>query len=73
MTGYICGPRIYEYKGVTIELPSIGGAWPINKKGEPYQRIPRGVEAIVDEFLGLPEDEQAKYRTGGGCQRIGNE
>ena len=72
MKGYICGPRIYEYKGVIIEI-SHAGPWPINKRGEPYKRMPVAVAAIFDEFWKLPEEEQAKYRTGGGCQRFGNE
>jgi hypothetical protein len=72
MTGFICGPRIYEYKGVTIEMPAYSGPWPVNKKGEPYRRLPRGVYAIVEEFWSLSEEDQAKYRTGGGCERFGS-
>jgi hypothetical protein len=73
MTGFICGPRIYEYKGVTIEIPGIGGLCACNKKGEPYLRYPKRVSAAIDEFWSLPEEDQAKYRTCGGCQRFGNE
>ena len=72
MTGFICGPRIYEYKGVTIEL-SYSGPWPINKRGEPYQRLPHDVSLALDEFIKMGDEESEKYRTGGGCQRFGNE
>jgi len=72
MTGYICGPRIYEYKGVTIEA-SYSGPWPVNKAGSPYKRLPAAVAVVFDEFWHLPEAEQDTYRTGGGCQRFGNE
>ncbi len=70
MTGFICGPGIYEYKGITIELGGIGGPWPINKKGNPYERIPKKVDEIVREWCTLDKEEQNKYRIGGGCQLI---
>jgi hypothetical protein len=71
MTGYICGPRIYEYKGVTIEMTNIGGPCATKKNGDPYVRMPRRIEIIILEFWGLPDEEQARYRTGSGCQRFG--
>ena len=73
MTGYICGPRIYEYRGIIIELPGGGGPWPLNKSGNAYQRVPGYVVDIVNDFWSLSEEDQEKYRTGGGCQRFGNE
>ena len=73
MTGFICGPKTYKYKGLRIELSYIGGLTACNKKWEPYLRYPRGVADLLDEFWGLSEEDQAKYRTGGGCQRFGDE
>jgi len=73
MKGYICGPKVYEYKGMRIELSYIGGPVACNKKGEPYLRYPRNVAELLDEFWKLSEEQQNTYRTGGGCQRFGHD
>ena len=73
MMGFICGPKVYEYRGIIIELPGSGGPCPVNKSGNPYQRVPGYVADIVNDFWSLSEEDQAKYRTGGGCQRFGDE
>lgn len=70
MTGYICGPKLYEYKGVTIELSGTGGPWASNRNGDPYKRLPAKVKQAIDEWIGLPEVEQDTYRAGGGCQQL---
>lgn len=69
MSGFMCGPRMYEYKGWTIEM-GLGAFGVVKPSGEPYQRLPKAAREALYEFLDLPEDEQRQYRVGGGCQRI---
>jgi len=70
MTGFICGPRLYEYDGLTIDIPGIGGPCPVKSNGEPYQRCPRGIAETMDRFCALSDEERETYRVGGGCRRI---
>jgi hypothetical protein len=67
---YICGPRLYEYNGVIIEMSACSGPWASNRNGDPYQRLPAKVKKAIDEWWMLPEEEQNKYRVGGGCVRL---
>ena len=71
MLGFICSAPSYTYKGLEIEIPGIGGPCPLKKNGDPYERWPKWVRAIMEEFEELSEEEVNKYRTGGGCERIG--
>jgi hypothetical protein len=67
MTGHLCTARLYTYKGVDIEIPGIGPPWPLKSNGDPYIRLPRAINAIVEEFCKLKDDQVQAYRTGGGC------
>ena len=70
MTGYICGPRLYKYDGVTIEESGTGGPWPVRGNGDPYQRVPRRVALVLDNFCDLTDVEREAYRVSGGCRAI---
>ena len=69
MTGYICGPKLYEFQGAMIEDTHCG-LWASNRQGEPYRRMPAKVAKAIDAFCLLSEDEREAYRVGGGCQRF---
>jgi hypothetical protein len=66
-SGFLCGPRIYEYKDVTFEIPGIGGPCPLKKNGDPKEYVGRDFYKLMDEFYALPENEQEEHRIGGGC------
>lgn len=66
--GFVCGPRVYEYKGIEIEFPAMCGPYPLTKQGDPKQRWTKREHELVDEFLDLSDEERAKLRIGGGCQ-----
>lgn len=68
--GWICGPRIYEYKGVEFEVHAWCGPCPLKKNGDPKIRIPKSFWTLWEEFSKLPKDEQEKFRLGGGCVRF---
>lgn len=68
--GYICGPRIYKYKGWTFEYHAYLGPWPLTKTGERRKRAGDVFWKIFNDFLALPEEEQKKLCLGGGCQRF---
>jgi hypothetical protein len=68
--GYLCGPHIYEYKGIVFEYSIYGGPWPLKKDGEQKKLAGRRFFRLAHEFFKLPESEQEKYRIGGGCRRI---
>ena len=65
--GHLCGPRLYEFEGVSFEFSYIIGPWPLKKNGEPKKLAGRRFYALYDRFSKLPEAEQEKHRTGGGC------
>lgn len=67
MHGIICCSGLYEYKGVEIHVNGIGGPMVLSKAGEPYERYPRAIKNVVDEFWGMPREEWPKFRAGGGC------
>lgn len=70
VVGWVCGPRIYEYKGWLFEWHSHCGPWPLKKDGEPRKRAGRVFYDVFGEFYALSEDEQKKHRVGGGCQQF---
>ena len=69
-TGFICGPRIFEFKGWLFEVSDHSGPWPLKKNGDPRERAGRTFYKMYSEFTFLTEDEQDACRVGGGCQRI---
>lgn len=74
MKGFLCMARIYEYKGRRFEYPAgYGPPWPLKKDGDPYKRAGAKWWDFIQPFLDLPDEEQAKYRIGGGCIPFGEE
>lgn len=72
--GYICSPPIYEFEGWTFEFHRYtGGPWPLKKDGGLYKRAGRRFYAMIYSFSNLSDEEQDKYRVGGGCRRIESE
>ena len=69
ITGIICSPSIYEFKGWTFEF-SYSGPWPLRKDGELRKRAGRKFWKVWGEWQDLPEDEKQKTRVGGGCVRF---
>lgn len=67
--GWVCSPRIYEYKGWVFEFGPVG-CWPLKKDWEPRKRAGRKFWAVVGDFMELSEDERTQYRVGGGCQQF---
>jgi len=65
---YICSAHRYEYQGVTIEVPGIGGPCVIKVNGDPYWRLTKKQAATLLEFCGLSDEEAKQYRAGGGCE-----
>jgi hypothetical protein len=67
--GWVCGPKIYEYKGWIFEHDYLG-TWPLRKDLEPRKKAGAVFWNLLEEFMKLPEDEQKQYRIGGGCQQF---
>ena len=67
MTGFLCGPKVYEYKGWLFEM-SYSGPWPLKKDGTPRERAGNKFWNMYKEFDKLPDKES--YRVGGGCIRM---
>lgn len=63
----ICTAPVYKFKGWLFDYKPHVGAWPLKKDGEPRARAGMKFWTVFDEFFNLPEDEQRKYRVGGGC------
>lgn len=68
VTGYLCGPRVYEYKCVVFEVSGYAGPWPLRKDGEPKKRAGDKFYSLYAEWDALPDKES--YRVGGGCWPI---
>lgn len=69
ITGIICSPRLYEYKGWTFEF-GYSGPWPLRKDGELRKRAGRKFWRAWDEFEALTTEQQEACRIGGGCMRF---
>lgn len=67
VVGWMCGHSIYEYEGWLFEYSIGSGPWPLKKDGEPRKRAGKKFYKMFDRFDKLPDEEQAKYRVGGGC------
>jgi hypothetical protein len=70
MTGFLCSPRLYKYDGWFFEYGH-HICWPLCKDGEPRKRAGDRFYDMIHKFLALPEEEQERYRVGGGCIAIG--
>jgi hypothetical protein len=63
--GFICGPRLYKYKGWFFEVNPSCGPWPLKKDGELRKRAGLVFYGIFDQFNNEKDKEQ--FRVGGGC------
>ena len=72
MTGFVCAPPLYEFEGWYFQYGH-HICWPLCKDGEPRKRAGDKFYDMIDKFLALPEEEQERYRVGGGCMRFGGE
>lgn len=70
MTGFLCSPRIYTFKGWTFEINAASGPWPLRKNGELRARAGMKFWRLFSEWQDLPDDEKQKTRVGGGCVRF---
>jgi len=70
MNGFICGPRRYQFQGLTIEESSIGGPCVVKPNGDIYMRLTKKQAATLLDFYRLSDEKRASYRTGGGCIQI---
>lgn len=69
MSGFTCGPCVYEYKGVKFEMHSWCGPAPLDKKGNP--KAPnRAFYLLYEEFKVLSKEEKESCFVTGGCQRF---
>jgi len=66
---YMCGARIYKYGKWTFEY-GMAEFSPLTKTGDPYKRIPNKFYTDLKVWLDMNEDDQEKYRIGGGCERL---
>lgn len=67
-TGWICGPKIYEYAGWIFEESQTGAPWPLKKDGELRARAGRKFYRDIEPFCDMSNEEKKRYRVGGGCQ-----
>jgi hypothetical protein len=70
ITGIVCSPRIYSYKGWTFEINSASGPWPLRKGGELRARAGRVFWKVWSEFEDLTDEQKKDCRVGGGCVRF---
>lgn len=71
VTGWVCGPRVYEFDGWLFEVPAYTCPWPLKKDGEPRARAGRKFWDVVARFDKLSDKEKKAHRVGGGCIPIG--
>jgi len=65
---HICSARLYDFDGMTIEVPGICAPCPVRENGFPYQRLRQAQKETLDRFCALSKEEMEKYLAGGGCQ-----
>jgi hypothetical protein len=69
-TGFLCGPRIYRFRGWTFE-EGYCGPYPLNKSGDIRYKPPgRVFWKMYDEWTKLPKSKKARTRIGGGCMAL---
>ena len=66
----VCSAPIYEYEGWLFEWRRYMTPHPLTKELEPRKRVGDKFWDMFDRFCALPDDEQKKYRIGGGCKRL---
>lgn len=68
ITGFFCGPRVYEFEGWTFEWHSYCGPWPLKKNGDPRFAAGRRFWQMIKRFDALSPEERVKCRiVDGGC------
>lgn len=67
--GFLCGPTVYEYEGITFEYSPTGGPWPLKKDGELKKLAGKKFYAMFKRFNALPDDVKKSHKIGGGCLR----
>jgi len=65
--GWICGPKIYEYKNWMFEESYMSGPWPLKKDGEPRKRAGKKFWDVWTQFNKLTDKQKRKYKLSGGC------
>jgi len=71
ISGFICGPTIYEYKGWLFEYGPVM-VWPLRKDWSLRLRAGRRFWEMIGEFERLPDNNKSECRVVGGCQSIMN-
>ena len=66
MTGFMCGPRIYQYGKWLFEF-GYCGPWPLRKDGELRKRMGRKFLKDIEPWLNMSKEERGEYCMGGGC------
>jgi hypothetical protein len=69
LSGFICGPRIYQYKGWLFEYGYLG-PWPLRKNLEPRKRCGHTFMEIFSDWYDLGETVRESFRVGGGCREF---
>jgi hypothetical protein len=71
MSGFTCGPAVYEYKGILFEFHSWIGPWPLRKDLNPKKYAGHKFWDMWEEWITLSNEERLACRINkGGCQRI---
>jgi len=66
MSGFLCGPKIYEYAGWIFEF-GYCGPWPLKKNGELRKKAGRKFYRDIQPMIDMTDEEKREYRVGGGC------
>jgi len=69
-TGFLCGPRLYEYNGWFFEFSPYKGPHPLRKDGELRKRVGRKFWKMWARFDKLTDKQKSKHRCGGGCRAL---
>jgi hypothetical protein len=70
MSGFMCGPRLYKFKGWFFEVNAACGPWPLKKNGDPRTNAGRRFWKVWNAFNALSDKKKEKFRVGGGCQQF---
>jgi len=65
---FICGLRIYRYKGWMFEVRPTSGPWPLKKNGSLRKRASMAFYKIFLEWSNLESLQREEYRVGRGCR-----
>ncbi len=68
--GFICGPRIYKFRGWLFEVHAQCGPWPLKNDLSLRATAGRKFWALWDDWCQLSNKDQEQHRIGGGCERF---